>query len=178
MSRRFKIGAWVVGGLLALVLLTALVGLYVAQSDWFREQVRKRIVSELESATGGRAEIGKFQLDWKTLVAEMDDVVLHGTEPATGPPLLRIKSLVIGLKIVSLDQAGFRYSFPSRGRAQDLSADLCRWFDQRAEPEGSAYIIRQKSHRDDPRSESRRVCFKSRAGRDPCGGPGFENYGL
>ncbi len=111
MKRPAKIALGVVGGVVALLLVLALTGVYIAQSDWLREKVRVRIVSELQTATGGEATIGKFRFDWKTLTAELDDVILHGTEPRTGPPLLRVKTLVVGLKIVSLAKRDFDIAF-------------------------------------------------------------------
>ena len=102
MSRKFRISLGVIGGLIALLLIVAITGVYIAQSDWLREKVKAAIVAQLEKATGGQADIGKFKFDWKTLTAEVDDLILHGTEPKTGPPLLRVKTLVVRLKIVSL----------------------------------------------------------------------------
>src|SRR5450432_703148 len=107
MRRPVKIALWTGGAVLLLLMAVVLGGIYIAQSGWFREQVRVRIVAEMERATGGRVEIGKFKLDWHTLTAELDDVVLHGTEPASVPPLLRVKTLVVGLKIVSLTKKDF-----------------------------------------------------------------------
>ena len=60
------------------------------------------IISTVEDATGGRVEIGSFRLDWKTLRAEVQTFVLHGTEPPDKPPLFRATSVAVGLKIVSL----------------------------------------------------------------------------
>jgi len=102
MTRPVKILLGVAGGIVVLLIAIALTGVYIAQSDWLREKLRTGIVAQLEKSTGGRAEIGKFKFDWKTLTAELDDVVLHGTEPAGSPPLLRVKTLVVGLKIISL----------------------------------------------------------------------------
>lgn len=89
-------------GLAALLIAVAVAGIFIARSDWLREKVRVRIVSEIERSTGGNVEIRAFRWDWKSLTAELDDVVLHGTEPVAGPPLLRVKTLAVGLKIVSL----------------------------------------------------------------------------
>ncbi len=100
MSRR-RI-AWVVlGSLAAIVLLGLAGGILVLRSDWFHEKVRARIISTVETATGGRAEVGDFRFDWKQLRAEVDRFVLHGNEPADRPPLFRAASVVLGLKIVS-----------------------------------------------------------------------------
>ena len=102
MSRRARRMAIVAGGLAALVLVLALSAVLVLRSGWFREKVRQRIVTEVEKATGGRAEIGAFQFDWRHMRAEVDGFVLHGTEPADAPPLLRADAVVVGIKVVSV----------------------------------------------------------------------------
>lgn len=101
MSRPKKIWIGLAGavGLLAIVLLA---GLIVIQTDWFRDQVRARIVSEAETATGGRVEIGNFNYDWRSLSAEVSPFTLHGKEAPGAPPFFRAERIRIGLKIISL----------------------------------------------------------------------------
>jgi len=77
-------------------------GWLVLRSRWFHERVRTWLVSEVETATGGRAELGDFQLDWRNLRARVAPFTLHGAEPAGKPPLFRAASVEIGLKIVSV----------------------------------------------------------------------------
>src|SRR5271165_5371298 len=89
------------GGLVLLLLLAATATL-VLQSQWFYGRVRSRIVETVETATGGRVEIGSFHFDWHTLRAEVRALTLHGTEPADQPPLLRAESVTVELKLVSL----------------------------------------------------------------------------
>ncbi|HXS93756.1 MAG TPA: translocation/assembly module TamB domain-containing protein [Candidatus Limnocylindrales bacterium] len=97
----------------ALIAVTALlVGvtatlLLVVQSAWFYGKVRDRIVTEVERATGGRVEAQSFTFDWHTFRAELRGFVLHGTEPAGKPPLLRTESVAVGMKIVSLLKRDF-----------------------------------------------------------------------
>ena len=95
--------AWIaaasLGGLLVLAVLAAVL---VVRSPWFYEQVRLRVVSTVETATGGRVEAGSFQFDWKRLRAEVKSFALHGTEPAGKLPLFRASSVAVGLRIVSL----------------------------------------------------------------------------
>src|SRR6266851_453465 len=100
--RRSRIALIFAGSFLGLVLILAIVGVFVARSDWFREKVRERIVAEVEKATGGRVEIAAFRFEWRNLRAQVDQFVIHGTEPATAPPLLRARSVVVVLKIISV----------------------------------------------------------------------------
>ncbi len=76
--------------------VAALAGMGVAaalvlRSDWFREQARRKLVSEIETATGGKVEIGQFDFHWRQLEAEAGGVVLHGREGPGQAPLLRIR---------------------------------------------------------------------------------------
>lgn len=98
-SRRVLIAG---GAVLGLLILLAVAVIVVARSGWFREQVRQRIVAEAEKATGGRVEIGSFDLQWQTLTAQVNGFVIHGTEPAGSPPLLRARSITIRLKVLSV----------------------------------------------------------------------------
>src|SRR5271165_96272 len=76
--------------------------LLALQSDWFRNKVRDRIVSEIERTTGGRVEIGEFRYQWRALRAEVSPFVLHGTEPPGAPPLFRADRIQIGLRVLSV----------------------------------------------------------------------------
>jgi translocation and assembly module TamB len=83
-------------------LLCGLAGFLVVRSGWFRELVRQRIISEVEAATGGRVEIGNFSFKWETLVATISPLILHGTEKASEAPLLRVESVSLGLRVISM----------------------------------------------------------------------------
>jgi translocation and assembly module TamB len=97
--RRRLIIAITIPAMLALVLTSAV---FLLQSHWLYNHVRTWIITKVETATGGRVEIGAFRLDWKLLRAEVDDFTLHGTEPAGKPPLFHATYVAVGLKIVSL----------------------------------------------------------------------------
>jgi len=85
-----------------LFLLAALAGFVVVQSGWFHEYVRKQIVEQVEKATGGRVEVGRFSFRGSTLTAQISPFVLHGREAEGEPPLLNIESLAIGFRILSI----------------------------------------------------------------------------
>jgi translocation and assembly module TamB len=96
-----KCGRWALAGV-ALVIAILLSAVFVARSDWFRERIRLAIVSQIETATGGKAELGAFRFDWSTLTAQVDRLVVHGAEPAGQAPLLSVDRLTVVLRIVSL----------------------------------------------------------------------------
>jgi translocation and assembly module TamB len=86
----------------ALTILLLVGAVVVVRTHWFREQVRLRIVSEVERATGGRVEIGGFRFAWEHLDVEIDSFVLHGKEPAGEPPLFKSRLVRLGLRLVSI----------------------------------------------------------------------------
>ena len=85
-----------------LLLVCTIAALLVVRSGWFRELVRQRIVAEIEAATGGRVEVGNFSFKWETLTAKISPLVLHGTEPGSEAPLLRVESVSVGLRVISM----------------------------------------------------------------------------
>jgi len=85
-----------------LILVLAVTAIWIAQSTWFREDVTGRIIQALTEATGGRAEIGELQFDWRHLRVEIRQFVLHGTEPADQGPLFQARSIVVELRLLSL----------------------------------------------------------------------------
>lgn len=89
------------GAVAAAVLLAGGGAVLVLRSDWLHEKIRGALISTLETSTGGRAEIGAFTFDWRTMRLEAGPVVLHGNEPSGKPPLLRAASVTAGLKVRS-----------------------------------------------------------------------------
>ena len=52
MSRRARIWLRIVLALAGLFLIVAITGVLILRSDWFRDSVRRRIITEIETATG------------------------------------------------------------------------------------------------------------------------------
>jgi translocation and assembly module TamB len=102
MTRRAKIVAFSFLGVAGIAIAASAAGLVLVQSGWFKNKIREKIVSVTERASGGRVEIGSFSYDWRDLTAEVSPFVLHGTEPASAPPLLRADKIKIRLRIISL----------------------------------------------------------------------------
>ena len=82
MRRLVRIALYLAAALAALALIAFLAAVLIIPSQWFHDKVRDRIVSEVERSTGGRAEIGSFTFDWRSLKARIAPFTLHGTEPA------------------------------------------------------------------------------------------------
>lgn len=98
---RPKLLGLIFGSLAALVLLVIVAGLIVVRTDWFRDTARQRIITGIEDATGGKAEIGTFEFDWQQLRVQIRDFVLRGTEPRDQPPLFRARLLQIDLGLLT-----------------------------------------------------------------------------
>jgi translocation and assembly module TamB len=75
---------------------------YTLQTSWFKQQVREKIVSAAEQASGGRVELGAFNYSWRSLTAEFKGFVVHGTEARNARPLFRAASLTVALRPASL----------------------------------------------------------------------------
>ena len=136
MSRPARIVSISAGAVLLLLGIAVITGIKIAQSDWLREKFRQRIVTEAARATGGRVEIGAFHLDWSTLTAELDNLTIHGTEPAGDAPLLAVKRVEIGFRIVSLMKRDFDVA---RVQAESPQAHLI------IQPDGSTNIPQPKT---------------------------------
>jgi translocation and assembly module TamB len=88
--------------LAALVAILLVWGYFTLESEWFFSKVRTRIIGVVETATGGRVELGGFRFDRSHFTVELREFVLHGTEPASKPPLFRAGRVKVGLKLLSL----------------------------------------------------------------------------
>lgn len=102
MNRPTRVALRLLGVLLAIAVMLFLAAILILPSDWFFNKVRERIITEVERTTGGRVEIGRFHFDWKTMEAVVSPFVLHGAEPPGERPLVRVETLKVGLRIVSM----------------------------------------------------------------------------
>jgi len=73
-------------------------------SGAFRQRLENYVVAQLEQGSGARVEVGGMRLSLHPLVIELDDLVLHGREPAGQPPLAAIPRLVVAIRLDSLWQ--------------------------------------------------------------------------
>ena len=94
--------AWVAAGIVAGgSLLLAASAILILRSAWFNDLVRARIVEIIENGSGGRVTIGSCSFDWQRLRVDLHDFTLHGTEPASKPPLLHAETVAVGIKITA-----------------------------------------------------------------------------
>ncbi len=91
----------IAGAVAGAVLLTLLALLIVLQTSWFQGRVRQQIVSSVENATGGQAQVGGFSFHWQNLRATIHNFTIHGNEPAGALPLFHAKTVEVGLDLTS-----------------------------------------------------------------------------
>src|SRR5712691_3590180 len=101
MNRGVRVGLKIAKWLVTALVIVLVAAMLVLKSSWFHQEVKKRIVAELERATGGTATLGDWIPNWRLFTVKFNDLTLHGTEPASVPPLLQAKSIQVDLKIVS-----------------------------------------------------------------------------
>jgi translocation and assembly module TamB len=109
-SRWRMIGKLLLYNFLGVVLVLAGV-LWYTTTNSFRQMVERRLVAELELVTGGRVDLGGFKLAPFHFRAELDDLTIHGREPAGEPPLVHVDRLVARVKVISVleSQYGFHW---------------------------------------------------------------------
>jgi len=99
-----KIIAWTAAAFGILIVFGIVGGLLFLRTNAFRKMAIRTIIQDTNEATGGRAQIGNFDFHLSTLTAHLYNVTLHGTEPASQPPLLQADKITVGLKIHSILQ--------------------------------------------------------------------------
>ena len=88
---------------LTFLLLVTLTGLFFwASSAGFENIVRKQLVSQLETATGGRVELVSFHWDLLNLEADAGGLVIHGREAAGEAPYARVNNLRVQFSVLGI----------------------------------------------------------------------------
>ncbi len=96
-----RIIGWTLAGLGALLIIVAAGGYLYLKTNNFQRFAINEIVDKANSATGGRTEIGGFDLSLGDLTAHLYNITVHGTETADQPSLLHADKLTVSLRIIS-----------------------------------------------------------------------------
>ncbi|HYX52048.1 MAG TPA: translocation/assembly module TamB domain-containing protein [Candidatus Limnocylindrales bacterium] len=105
-----KIILWAVIAVFVLVIgigLTAV--LLVQHNSGFRGYLLAKVESSVKESTGATLQVRDFGLRLSTLTLDMYGIVVHGTEPASAPPLLQADHLGVGVTIDSVLQRKFHF---------------------------------------------------------------------
>jgi translocation and assembly module TamB len=101
-----------VAGALVFLLLLGVGAYFAASSAAFENVVRKRLIAEIESLTGGQVQLASFHWRLLHLEAEADGLVIHGTEDPGEAPYAQIASLRAKMSMLGI--------FTPRIRLRDL----------------------------------------------------------
>jgi translocation and assembly module TamB len=71
-------------------------------TDSFQQRMRRRVIAELEQATGGRVELGQLHTIPFRLRVDARNLTIHGREAADQAPFLQVERIQAELKIISL----------------------------------------------------------------------------
>jgi translocation and assembly module TamB len=99
MTRSTRIIRNAVVTLAALLIISAVAVFITVRSDWFRNFVTQKIVTETQQAIGGRVEVGSIAFDWRKLEATALNFVIHGNESEGSAPFLSVPRVVVDFRL-------------------------------------------------------------------------------
>ena len=99
MNRPTKLLIKIALATMALAAALAMTFVLIAQTEWFRQYVKNKIITATESGTGGRVEIGSYAFDWKHLRSTFTHFVVHGNEPAGAAPYLQAEHAQVDIRL-------------------------------------------------------------------------------
>jgi translocation and assembly module TamB len=103
---------WRVGGALLLLVAALIAGLlFYASSAHFSNQVRQRVITVLEDATGGRVEISSLNWSLRHLSVEVNGLTVHGLESRGQLPYAHVERLYARVRILSFIDARLGLDF-------------------------------------------------------------------
>jgi translocation and assembly module TamB len=97
--RRHLLYAFATALLLGVAIFAGL--FWYASTAQFATRVHRAVVENLERATGGRVEMGSFRWSVRHLAVEIDNLTIHGREPAGQIPYLHVEHLALRASILS-----------------------------------------------------------------------------
>jgi len=89
MKKLLKIGV----ALVALLVLAGISGLVLLRTEWFREQLRLRVIAEIEKVIGGKVELASLRFDARRWHARLEGLRIA--------PVLQVEAIEIDLRVQS-----------------------------------------------------------------------------
>ncbi|HXQ25048.1 MAG TPA: translocation/assembly module TamB domain-containing protein [Candidatus Acidoferrales bacterium] len=86
---------------LVLIVATLFIVAAIFETGLADKWMRGAIVRQLEQGTGARVEMGGFHFQLWSLRAEIDNLTLHGLEPAGQPPLFHADRIDVAIRVLS-----------------------------------------------------------------------------
>ncbi len=87
-----------------LAILTGVAIVWVAGTGILDHWLRRQIITQIETRTGTRVEMGGFHFELWRLQAEINDLTVHGLEDPNSPPLFHADRINIAIRILSFFQ--------------------------------------------------------------------------
>jgi translocation and assembly module TamB len=93
-----RILRWVLAAF-AVVIIVISAATLVLHTRAFQRYIIATISKSAQESTGARLEIGNWAFHWSRLSADLYNIVVHGTESSSTPPLLAVDHMAVGLKL-------------------------------------------------------------------------------
>lgn len=91
---------WILGVLGVIVLLGAGT-VALLSSGWMAEKIRAAIIERTSQASGGKAELQRFDFDWRAMRVTVEGFVLHGSEAGDKAPFVSVPKATLELEVAS-----------------------------------------------------------------------------
>lgn len=98
-KRSYSVVLKVLAGFLGLGIVLVLGLAFYSTTNDFQSRVAREVQQVLEDSTGGRVDIGLVSFSLWHLAVEVDNLVIHGSEPADQMPYLSVAKIQIRLRI-------------------------------------------------------------------------------
>src|SRR5262245_13765698 len=85
-----------------LIVILVAAGYFYLKSSGFQRFALRKVVEQVDQATGGRTQIRALDFKLSTLTAHLYNIVVHGKESSHNPPLLQVDKLTVSLKVDSV----------------------------------------------------------------------------
>ena len=101
-SRLWKVGAWVVASVAALLMVVGIAATVVLHSARFHNYVLRTVQERASESIGTQVQLQNFALHLSNLSLDLYGLTVHGADNYPNPPLLQVAHAEVGVRIVSV----------------------------------------------------------------------------
>ena len=95
-----RLGRWLRRAACFLLVSLAVIFLLI-ESGLAERWMRRAVIAQIEKMTGGSVELAQFHFHFWSLRAELDNLTVHGREPAGTPPFFHADYVLVDIRVVS-----------------------------------------------------------------------------
>lgn len=99
MTRPVRIIRNIAIALASFIVVVVVAVVIIVQATWFQNYVKQIIITQIDEHTGARTEIGSLHIYLGALTAVVNDLVIHGTEPAGTAPLVTAARVQLNIRL-------------------------------------------------------------------------------